>query len=95
MGRFQLIGGGWGGQFSYVAGFMDSAVFAFHQGDVIASKWLIDCLADRPNTTNPVEIARAITGKFNTLLKDHPDIRDEPVGLFIWAELEVRCGQVK
>ena len=84
-----------GQQFSYVAGFIDNAIFAYHQLGYTASKWLVECLADHPETTNPVEITRAIIGKFNTVLKDHPKITDEPVGLFIWAELEVRCGQVK
>jgi len=84
-----------GQQFSYVAGFTDNAIFAYHQLSHTASKWLVECLAEHPNSTNPVEITRAIIGKFNTVLKDHPKIMDEPVGLFIWAELEVRCGQVK
>ena len=82
-------------QFSYVAGFMDSAVFAYHKLGFAPFKWPVECLADRPTTTNPIEITKAIKGKFNALLKDHPEILKEPVGLFIWSELEVRCGQVK
>ncbi len=84
-----------GEQFSYVAGFIDSAIIAYHQLGHAAFKWQVECLANHPNTTNPVEITNAIIGKFNTVLKDRPDIQDEPVGLFIWAELEVRCGQAK
>lgn len=84
-----------GQQFSYVAGFMDSAIFMYHQFGVSDLKWLAKCLADHPNTTNPVEIVVAVIGKLNTVLEDHPEIREEPVGLFIWAELEVKCGRVK
>jgi hypothetical protein len=82
-------------RFSYVAGFTDSAIFAFHYGDAPTFKWLVECMADHPNTTNPVEVTKAIVRKLNTVLKDHPKVLKQPVGLLIWAELEVRCGQVK
>ncbi len=83
-----------GQQVSYVVGFMDSAAFAYHEFGVTEFEWLAKCQADLPDTTHPAEIAIAVFGKINAVLKDHPEIREEPVGLFIWAELEVRCGQV-
>ena len=82
-----------GQQFSYVAGFIDSAILAHRQLGVASFNWTVECLASHPNSTNPVEITKAIIGKFNTMRKDGPDIRRKPVGLFIWAELEARCGR--
>jgi hypothetical protein len=84
-----------GQQFSYVAGFMDSAVFAYHELNVNTFRWLMKCMVDHPEATNPVEITKAVIGKFNTVIKDHPGLLDKPVGLFILAELENRCGQIK
>ena len=84
-----------GQQVSYVVGFMDSAAFAYHEFGVTEFEWLAKCQADLPDTTHPAEIAIAVFGKINAVLKDHPEIREEPVGLFIWAELEVRCGLAK
>ena len=84
-----------GQQFSYVAGFIDSAVLAYHQHGVASFKWMVECLANHPKRTNRVEITKAIIGKLPTILKDLPNVREISVGSFIWAELEVRCGQAK
>jgi hypothetical protein len=84
-----------GQQFSYVAGFLDNAVYAYHALGVSALKWQIDCLADHPNRTNPVEITRSIIKKFEAIAEDFTPIRDMPVGHFIDLELGVRCGKIK
>ena len=83
-----------GQQVSYVVGFMDSAAFAYHEFGVTEFEWLAQCQADHPDTMHPAEVAIAVYGKINAVLEDHPEIQKESVGLFIWAELEVRCGQV-
>jgi hypothetical protein len=84
-----------GQQFSYVAGFLDNAVYAYHAHGVSALKWQIECLADHPKKTNPVEITSSIVKKFKAVTKDFTHIRNEPVALFIVKELEHRCGQDK
>jgi hypothetical protein len=83
-----------GQQISYVAGFMDSAVFSFHYGDAPGFKWLVECMVDHPKITNPVDVTKVILGKLRTVLKDHPKIGKQPVGLLIWGELEVRCEKI-